>query len=269
MGSFDANYYFFCMSEPIISPASTLALFVTDLDNTLVGDPAALRVLNNLLDQSRQEYGTKIVYATGRSISSYRELTNSAQLLPPDALVSSVGTEIYLDGENLWSDWQQHIAPAWQRDQISEIANRFADLKPQPVSEQGEFKASYFLSESAAIEIIPRLRQELKHQDIVAEIVYSGQKDLDIIPKNSNKGAAIQFLRNYWFISATESIVCGDSGNDISLFSYDLEYGVLVGNSHQELKLWYEMNATDRHYLASANYSGGILEGLRYFGFIN
>jgi sucrose-6-phosphatase len=257
------------MNEFITSTASTVALFVTDLDNTLLGDPCALTTLNNWLDQSRQDRCTKIVYATGRSVSSYRELANSAQLLPPDALVSSVGTEIYLDDENVWLDWQRHISPTWQREKIFEIANHFADLKPQPVNEQGEFKASYFLSESAAIEIIPRLRQELKQHDIVAEIVYSGQKDLDIIPKNSNKGAAIQFLRDYWSISASESVVCGDSGNDISLFSYDLEYGILVGNSHQELKLWYEMNATERHYLASANYSDGILEGLKYFGFIN
>jgi sucrose-6-phosphatase len=43
----------------------------------------------------------------------------------------------------------------------------------------------------------------------------------------------------------------------------------MVGNAHQELKLWYEMNATERHYLASANCSGGIIEGLRYFGFLD
>jgi sucrose-6-phosphatase len=137
------------------------------------------------------------------------------------------------------------------------------------VCDQGDFKASYYLSETAAIEIIPRLRQELKQQNIAAEIIYSGKKDLDIIPKNSNKGAAVQFLRAYWSIDALQTIVCGDSGNDISLFSYDLEYGVLVGNAHQELKLWYEMNATERHYLASVYYSGGIIEGLRYFGFID
>ncbi len=255
------------MSELIT--AAKLALFVTDLDNTLVGDAPALQVLNDWLDRSRQDHDVKIVYATGRSLNSYRMLAASAQLLPPDALVSAVGTEIYLDCENIWPAWQQHISPGWQRSKIVEVATHFADLKLQPVGDQGEFKASYYLSEAAAIEIIPRLRQELKQNNIVAEIVYSGQKDLDIIPKNGNKGSAVQFLRNYWLIDAPSTMVCGDSGNDISLFSYDLEYGVLVGNAHQELKLWYEMNATERHYLASANCSGGIIEGLRYFGFLN
>lgn len=49
-------------------------LFVTDLDHTLVGDDQALLVLNDRLQKHRQEYGTKIVYATGRSPVLYREL---------------------------------------------------------------------------------------------------------------------------------------------------------------------------------------------------
>jgi len=40
-------------------------LFVTDLDNTLVGDDQALAELNRQLSQHRTEHGTKIVYATG------------------------------------------------------------------------------------------------------------------------------------------------------------------------------------------------------------
>jgi len=39
-------------------------LFVTDLDNTLVGDDQALAELNRQLSQHRTEHGTKIVYAT-------------------------------------------------------------------------------------------------------------------------------------------------------------------------------------------------------------
>ncbi|HCF29166.1 MAG TPA: sucrose-phosphate phosphatase, partial [Cyanobacteria bacterium UBA11049] len=69
----------------------TQFLFVTDLDNTLVGDDQALVELNRKLSQHRQEYGTKIVYATGRSPTLYRELQQEKQLLQPDALVAAVG----------------------------------------------------------------------------------------------------------------------------------------------------------------------------------
>jgi sucrose-6-phosphatase len=247
--------------------STPLALFVTDLDNTLVGDPAALQELNEWLSKSRLNSGTKIVYATGRSRTSYQSLAASVNLLPPDGLISSVGTEIYLEGEEPWSEWENHISPGWQRSAIPKIAAQFADLKPQPIEEQRPYKISYYLSETAAIEVIPRLRQELRYQQIPAEIIYSGNKDLDIIPKASNKGAAVQFLQQYWQLDTSPAVVCGDSGNDISLFNYEQPYGIFVGNAQQELKLWYELNATERHYLAHGNYARGILEGLEYFRF--
>jgi hypothetical protein len=256
------------MSDQPILAIQPLALFVTDLDHTLVGDPVALKTLNTILTKLRQEQGLKIAYATGRSITSYQELAAAEQLLVPDALVTSVGTEIYLDGEKICAEWDEKLAVGWQRSEIVQIAKRFADLGSQPQSEQRPYKISYYLSEEAAIEVIPRLRQELKKHEIIAEIIYSGHKDLDIIPKASNKGAAVQFLRQFWSIPAQQTVVCGDSGNDISLFSYDAEYGILVGNSHTELKLWYEINATERHYLAHNHCSQGITEGLDYFGFI-
>ena len=83
-------------------------LFVTDLDHTFVGNDNALAELSQLLIQHRQEYGTKIVYATGRSPVLYRELQVEQNLLTPDALILSVGTEIYLDGNNQPdADWSK------------------------------------------------------------------------------------------------------------------------------------------------------------------
>ena len=144
------------MSELTTAATNKLALFVTDLDHTLVGDAAALKVLNDWLDRSRQKYGTKIVYATGRSLNSYRMLANSAQLLTPDALVSAVGTEIYLDCENIWSAWQQHITPGWQRSKILEVAGHFADLKP-PLSQSLSNRInSFYLIESTITHQIGR-----------------------------------------------------------------------------------------------------------------
>lgn len=247
--------------------STSLAFFVTDLDNTLVGDPVALQELNAWLAQSRLNQGTKIVYATGRSLNSYQTLAATAKLLTPDALIASVGTEIYLEGDEPWPEWENHIAEGWQRSAILEIAAQFGDLLPQPLSEQRPYKISYYLSATAAIEVIPRLRQALRHHQLAAEIIYSGNKDLDIIPKASHKGAAVQFLLQQWQLDAAPAIACGDSGNDISLFNYQRPYGILVGNAQPELKLWYELNATECHYLAHGHYARGILEGLAYFGF--
>jgi len=73
-------------------------LFVTDLDNTLVGDDQALAELNRQLSQHRTEHGTKIVYATGRS-TLYRQLKPKAAF-GTRRLIAAVGTEIYLNGSD-------------------------------------------------------------------------------------------------------------------------------------------------------------------------
>jgi len=84
-------------------------LFVTDLDNTLVGDDSALIELNHQLANHREKYSSKIVYATGRSLYLYRLLAEAKSLLPPDALITSVGTEMYFDRNQEQSD------PEWSR----------------------------------------------------------------------------------------------------------------------------------------------------------
>nr|WP_199315438.1 sucrose-phosphate phosphatase [Aerosakkonema funiforme] len=248
-------------------------LFVTDLDNTLVGDDEALEKLNQLLSQHRQEHGTKIVYATGRSLALYRELLTEKQLLEPDALIAAVGTEIYYKYSADSQDepdpiWSAQLSVGWNRDVVVATGANFADIVPQPASEQRPFKVSYFVTERAAEEVIPRLESLLKERGVDAQSIYSGNKDLDILPRNSNKGLAVQFLREQWGIEATRTVVCGDSGNDIALFSIGEPRGIIVGNAQPELRRWLKANPADYRYLAKAACAGGILEGLYHFGFL-
>ncbi|MBE9189516.1 sucrose-phosphate phosphatase [Gloeocapsopsis crepidinum LEGE 06123] len=244
-------------------------LFVTDLDNTLVGDDEALSTLNDKLSQHRQEHGTKIVYATGRSPELYRLLTSEKTLLEPDALITSVGTEIYLNGSDTPdSGWSTKIAQGWNRDSIVAASAHFADLVPQPDSEQRPFKVSFFLTQSVFGEVIPQLETLLQNRGLDVKLIYSTGQDLDILPRNSDKGLAVQFLRQQWEMSPEQTVVCGDSGNDIALFSSGQERGVIVGNASAELLEWHNANPVDYRYLAQAACAGGILEGLHYFGFL-
>lgn len=245
-------------------------LFVTDLDNTLVGDDAALDELNQQLSQHRQEYGTKIVYATGRSLFLYRVLTTEKPLLQPDALITAVGTELYFDpGEDTFdSEWAEKLSKGWDRDLVVATAAHYADLVPQPDSEQRPFKVSYYLTEEAAVEVLPRLESLLQERNLDIKLVYSGGKDLDVLPRNADKGLAVQFLRQKWDIDVTKTVVCGDSGNDIALFGVEQVRGILVGNARPELREWYNANQEDYRYLARGQCAAGILEGLQHFGFL-
>lgn len=272
-----------------------LSLLVTDLDNTLVGDDLSLEQLNHLLDRYRQTYGTKIVYATGRSKASYELLQVTEKLLHPDALIASVGTKIYLDSPDNKlvpdPDWENKLSENWNPEKDPEkirgIASRFADLRLQDNTEQNCFKVSYHLSVAVVDAVLPQLQDELSQQGLDAEIICSGRSsqktiytgkrkyNLDIIPRGGDKGRAMQFLRKRWGIDPSKTVVCGDSGNDISLLKYDTERGIIVSNYHNddrnadsELKLWHELNPMNHHYLAHTDCAAGILEGLKYFGFL-
>ncbi|GAB1545472.1 sucrose-phosphate phosphatase [Scytonema sp. NUACC21] len=249
-------------------------LFVTDLDHTLVnhtvvGEDDALKELNNRLQKHRQEFGTKIVYATGRSPFLYQQLKEEKKLLEPDALVLAVGTEIYLDGSQTPdAEWSEKLSPGWNRDQVLEVTSKFPELKLQQDSEQRPFKVSFLIEEEAARKLIPQLESELQKLGLMVKIIYSGGIDLDILPRHSDKGQAVQFLRQKWQISPEQTVVCGDSGNDIALFAAGTERGIIVGNARPELLQWHKENLLDYHYQAQNHCADGILEGLRHFGFL-
>lgn len=244
-------------------------LFITDLDNTLVGDDEALSSLNQQLQEHRDRHRTRIVYATGRSLTLYRELQSEKPLLKPDALITGVGTAIYYDDEGTTTDteWSVILQQGWNREIVTSITAHYADLTPQPSYEQGPFKVSFYLSESAAVNVLPRLKQQLTERGINANLIYSGGHDLDILPIAANKGAAIQFLRKQWQMNGDRTVTCGDSGNDLAMLALEDVHGIIVGNAKTELLEWHNSNPSSKRYLAKATCAGGILEGLRHFGF--
>jgi hypothetical protein len=244
-------------------------LFVTDLDNTLVGDENALTELNHRLQQTRQEHGSKIVYATGRSPVLYQELKDEKNLLEPDALILAVGTEIYLDGtQTPNSEWSEKLSSGWNRDLVVAKTTQFPELVPQPNSEQRPFKVSFFLQEEPSARVLPQLQSELQESGLNVKLIYSSGIDLDIVPHHSDKGQAVQFLRQKWKFVAEQTVVCGDSGNDIALFAAGAERGIIVGNARPELLQWHNEHPADYRYLATNSCAGGILEGLKHFGFL-
>jgi sucrose-6-phosphatase len=270
-------------------------LLVTDLDHTLVGDDAALAELNAQLEWHRWEYGTRIVYATGRSLVSYQALTATTSLLVPDVLIAAVGTEVYTGAdlkrtaspaatrppakpEPDWAEtlppakpdpeWSDRLAPRWDRELIVATAEQFPTLVPQTASEQRPFKVSYHLPPQRATEVLSQLRSALWNCGLDIQLIYSGGKDLDILPMQADKGKAMGYVRDRLMIPSDRTIACGDSGNDIALFADRPEYGIIVGNARPELLHWHHSTPATNRYLAKAHCAAGMLEGLQFFGFL-
>jgi sucrose-6-phosphatase len=236
-------------------------LLVTDLDNTLVGDDTAMQRLNAKLLAKRDQ--VRLIYATGRSYTLAHQLQAEKQLLDPDYWLTGVGTEIYQGGDRD-SAWATRISQNWDREAVAKLAEKFPDLVLQPETEQNPWKLSFCTASPEADTILADLQSLIIQAGLSAQIVFSNNEDVDILPRNGDKGLALTYLREKLCIPVSKTLVCGDSGNDISLFQQDT-LGIIVSNARSELLSWYHLCGTSRHYLARSAYAGGILEGLSYF----
>ncbi|MEG4575034.1 sucrose-phosphate phosphatase [Microcoleus sp. N3A4] len=237
-------------------------LLVTDLDNTLVGDDEATQALNQRLQSKRSQIC--LVYATGRSHASTCELIAQKQLLAPDYSIAGVGSEIYQDG-TIDLDWAEYLSQDWDKMAIASLAQQFSQLKSQSPKEQNPWKISYCLEPSAEnSSTLQALQQKLTESGLAAQIIFSSNRDVDILPQTSNKGNALTYLQKRLQIPSEATLVCGDSGNDISMFEQDVR-GVIVANALSELLEWHRECGTKNHYLAGSACAWGIMEGMAYF----
>lgn len=237
-------------------------LLVTDLDNTLVGDAQATLTLNLRLATLRDRL--YLIYATGRSYASAQRLKHREQLLQPDYWVTGVGTEIH-DQHQEDTAWAELLEQDWHRDAIATLVqDAFPELIPQPNQEQNPRKLSYFLRSPLADSILANLQLQLSQANLSAKIIFSSNEDVDILPTRGDKGLAITYLREKLQIPAAATLVCGDSGNDISLFEQSTP-GVIVHNAQPELLSWYRQQGQPHHYWAQSTYAWGILEALFHF----
>jgi sucrose-6F-phosphate phosphohydrolase len=236
-------------------------LLITDLDNTLVGNERATLTLNQKLLAVRDNF--YLIYATGRSYSLARQLMAQKQLLEPDYWVTGVGTEIYHQGQRD-SAWANKLSQQWNRTAIDTFAQSFPDLIPQSPLEQNPWKISFCLSQPQKLPILKDLETQLNQAGLTYQIIFSSGQDVDILPHNADKGLAITYLREQLQIPVKLTLVCGDSGNDISLFQQST-LGTIVSNAQPELIDWYAGYKQPNLYLASSPYAWGILEGLIHF----
>lgn len=245
-------------------------LFVTDLDYTLVGDDLALERLNQWLSEQRRIYGTVICYTTGRSQPLYQQLISEKELLAPDILILAVGTEIYYQGSSTPNqDWSNKISQSWHQEQVFKIAKKIPDLALLSAVEQTPFKASYYINSDEPHRVISYLKATLDSQGLAVKIVdWAAGKYIDILPQDTDKGSSLAFVQQRLGFTDEQTVICGDSGNDLAMFQTVPSYGIIVGNAQPEVLQWHKNYPPGKRYLAQNHFAAGILEGLEYFGFL-
>jgi sucrose-6F-phosphate phosphohydrolase len=231
---------------------------VSDVDGTLLGDDAATA----RFAAWRAEMGdaVRVVYSSGRFFESVVESVATSALPLPDAVIGGVGTNIrFCDTRAALDDWPDCARNGWDAEVIRAAALVHKELELQPEQFQSPHKISFYGYD------LPPAFLELLDQQLAAlgygvHLVYSSQRDLDILPAGASKGTAAARLAKHWGYEPREVIVAGDSGNDLAMFEQGF-LGIVVGNAHDDLR---RLRATNVYH-ASRLYADGVLEGLDYW----
>ena len=239
-------------------------LLITDIDDTLIGDPEALARLVALLERRREVLGFGV--ATGRSIDSARAELAAHGVPPPDVTVSSVGAELYF-GDSQIPDrgWEAHIAHRWHREELATRLARVKGLTLQEAAAQRTFKLSYYVDPARFRRAA--LDAALRGCASRFTLIHSGDGGfLDLLPYRASKGQAVRYLAYKWDIAPGTILVAGDSDNDREMLSGRMP-AVVVANHLAELADLRRPRQT-RIYFSTQAYAAGILDGLRHFDFV-
>ena len=234
----------------------------TDLDQNLVGNPAALQGFIEVMRQHRKQVVFGI--ATGRRIDSALALMRKHKIPRPDVLISSHGTRIHY-GETLVEDdfWAEHVDYNWNPQQIRRTLDPLPGMKLQPKTEQTAHKISYYYDARKAPSV-DEINTLIRQKELTANVICSFGQFLDILPSRASKGQALRYVAQLLEIPLEKTLVAGGSGADEDMMRGNMLAVVVANRHHEELSQLVEQ---DRIYFAARPHAEGILEAIKHYDF--
>lgn len=238
-------------------------LFSSDLDGTLAGNRDASRRFAAFWQGLDAQTRPLLVYNSGRLVDDILSFIVEEGLPPADLVIGGVGTMMAggaLDG--LQAEYADFIGGSYDAASIAELVGDFPGIEPQPDHYQHDHKSSWYLH-GASTERLSALEQRIAGGGRQVKIVYSSDRDLDILPANADKGNALVWLCGKLGVALDEVVVAGDTGNDADMFLLDGVRGIIPANGRDELRL--RLSGDERVYQAKGREADGVIEGLRHW----
>jgi sucrose-6F-phosphate phosphohydrolase len=234
-----------------------------DIDNTLIDFNTHKSNFPKTWKTYKPKNDTLLAYNTGRLIDDVLNLINKGVLPEPDYIISGVGTHIYdYNKKQVVKEFNQVLDEGWDLAAVEEIIQGINHpISKQPARFQHSYKRSYYFQD-ASEELINDVEQVFAVSEMFINVVYSGNKFLDILPKWANKGNALIWLLKKLDLKSSNVLVAGDSGNDTAMFNVKGVKGIVVANAYEEL---YKFTKHREVYHSESENGDGIIEGLIYY----
>ncbi|WP_180897817.1 HAD-IIB family hydrolase [Martelella soudanensis] len=244
--------------------AMAIRLFSSDLDGTLVGHNGSTERFRRAFDAMPEAERPLLVYNSGRLVNDIRELIGMVGLPEPDFLIGGVGTMAHDHRAGLpVGGFDDFIGSSFDAEKVERIMNSIPDVTRQPDRYQHGYKSSWYL-QNAKKSRLKVIEEALTTKGLEVKLVYSSARDLDILPRNADKGACLSWLCQKLGIAHDDVVVAGDTGNDSAMFAVPEVRGIIPANGHDDLRALAKSNG--RIYQARGEIADGVIEGLRHFG---
>lgn len=282
--------------KPFPRGAEPRFMLVSDIDGTMVGDvcnegPGAFHSSGRFKEYWENAPvlgGSILVYNTGRSLGSVRELLRSQpEVAEPDAVVSAVGTKVFLNMDEVgrgrsngdgWvedMEWTRRLDQGWDLQVVRRHARSLMDhydISQLSVLDDGsEHQHRFSLTAELSIvgEVVREMADSCRRDGLDVRLIASGNgshRYVDCVPRVAGKEKALQYLRDKFDIPDHYCVAAGDSGNDILMLEGN-HPAIVVGNAQPELLAWLAYQPqTGKVLLTDAIYADGIMEGLARHG---
>ncbi|MGE7439107.1 trehalose-6-phosphate synthase [Kitasatospora sp. NPDC001175] len=235
-------------------------ILVTDLDGTLLGGTPDDR--RRLRDALARHPEVTLVFATGRGLSSTREVLRDPLVPRPRWIIADVGATV-IDGTDFTpvDPLQEHLRAGWPgADRVRAALRRFPSLTYQHgVVQDG--RCSYHLAPG-------RLTDELiaAVEALGCTWVHSADRYFDVLPPTASKGNALRALAGKLGWQPKEILVAGDSLNDLSLFQLGAHAVIVAG---AEPALLTALAADHRVHRPRQTGAAAIHATLRHLGWVS
>ncbi len=262
-------------------------LICTDLDRTLIpnGDKPLSAGAQDIFTELCQSDTIKLCYVTGRNYQLTKKAIEEYQLPLADFLICDVGASMHILNNQQYSidkAWSDEIESDWNgmnMNLIQELLDDITDLEPQKQEHISYYKLSYF-SQNQPDHSLSKINERLNTINVNVNIISSYDEIekvflIDILPRSVSKLHAINFLMEKNGDTYDNTIFCGDSGNDLDVFTSGIP-SVIVKNAHQDIidkiNEYESSNIALNLYKANGGfhslngyYVSGILEGLAHY----